>query len=191
LSRFAPAFVFCLHLGGPALALAAGASHHAPGEIPVEVFFQAANFTMFVLLLYFILRKPVRNFFSGRQAQFQQAMQKATETRVAAERRRDDILNRLRTIESTADESIRNARAEAEELKSKMIAEAREAAQRLEADSRRLAEIELARARVEIQTELVHKSVALSQSLLKEKIGEQDQRRLQSEFSDRVGGAEL
>lgn len=178
-------------LVAPALAFAQehgeahGGGHEAAG-LPTAVYYQAINFVLYAGLLFFFLRKPVKNYFSNRQADFKQALIKAEAARKEAETKKKEIQERLARLQNSSQDSIAQARAEAEALKAKILQDAAELSQKLREDARRTAELEIERAKHELREELLNQSVALAQKMLADKMVEQDQKRLQTEFVDKI-----
>lgn len=169
----------------PAMAHAAGGGHGADG-VPGIVTYQAINFVLYAALLFFLLRKPIKNFFKGREDSFKQALIKAEAARADAEKKRQEIQERLTKLEATADQSIAQAKAEAEALKNKIIQEAQELSKNLKDEARRTADIEIERAKLELRSDMLHQAVALSQKMLIDKIADNDQKRLQTEFVEKI-----
>lgn len=165
---------------------ASGGGHHSDG-IPTMVYLQAVNFGLYAILLFVLLRKPVKAFFSGRTATFDAALVKAKAAKDEAEAKKREVQDRLAKLQSSADQSIRDARTEAEALKTKIVAEAHEMATRMREEARRSASLEIERAKTELREELLTQSVALSKKILQEKMAENDQKRLQTEFADKIG----
>ena len=71
-------------------------------EIPREVYYQLLNFTIFVGLLFFFLRKKVVALFQEREANFKQALIKAEHARQAAENQKNMIKEKLQKLEAGA-----------------------------------------------------------------------------------------
>lgn len=173
-------------LVSPSLAVAASAGGaHAEG-IPSAVIFQAVNFVLYAALLYFVLRKPVVSYFRNREQDFKAALIKAEAARKEAEQRRQEIQDRLYKLESTTDQSIAQARADAEALKVKILQEAEQLSTNLREEARRTAALEVEKAKHQLREELLNQSVALSKKMLEEKMAEPDQKRLQTEFVDKI-----
>lgn len=170
----------------PAFAVAASGGAHHEGGIPSAVWYQFVNFGLFVALLAFVLRKPIRTFFTSREQGFKQALVKAESAKREAEAKRREIQERLSKLESTSQNAIAEARAEAEALKAKIIRDAEELTRNMKEDTRRTAEIEIERAKAELRQELLSQSVAMARQMLNDKINEPDQKRLQTEFVDKI-----
>lgn len=171
----------------PLAALAAGAgAGHGSGGIPSSVYFQAINFALFVGLMVYLLRGPIKSYFGNREKNYRQALAKAEAARKEAEARQRDMQQRLTKLESSAAETVANARAEAAALKAKIIADAQDLSRHLQEEATRTANIEIERAKTQLREEMLTQAITLSRKLLEEKIAEPDQKRLQTEFVDKI-----
>lgn len=181
-----------LALGTCLLSIVAFAADHgaaAHGEehgIPTAVILQAVNFAIYAALVIFFIRKPIRSYFESREAGFRQALVKAQEARREAEQKKTEIQNQLNELQSTQAESVEQARAEAETLKARIIQDAKDMAQRLREEAQRTTDFEVQRAKNELREDLLKQSVALASKILTEKMAEPDQKRLQTEFVDKI-----
>lgn len=155
-------------------------------EIPMAVTYQVINFVIYIGLLVYFLRKPIKNFFSTREQVYKQALVKAESARKDAERRKHEVEQRLNSLELSANETLADARAEAAAIKKQIQEEATVLAQRLRDEASRSAELEIERAKSELRDEMLVQSVALAKKLLQDKIAEPDQKRLQTEFVDKI-----
>ena len=162
-----------------------GGEHHAEG-IPMDVLFQTINFLLFAGLVIYFLRKPVKDYFADRSVNFRQALFKAEAARAEAERQKSEIETRLRALEGGANNSLAQAKADAAELRHKIVREAEELAAKLREDAKRTAEIELQRAKAELREEVLNQAVTAAKAVLSERIAETDQKRLQSEFVEKI-----
>lgn len=162
----------------------AGGEHH--DGIPTMLWLQVVNFTLYVGLLVFLLRKPVRNFFEGRVDGYNSALHRAAAQKTEAETKRREIQERLTKLESTSAQSIAEARAEAEALRQRVLVEARELSEKMRGEAQRTAQIELERAKFALRQEMLSQSMQLATKILSDKIQDQDQKRLQSEFVEKI-----
>ena len=141
--------------------LAAGGAHGAVHGVPWSqlIIPQMVNVSIFVLALVFLLRKPVKEFFAGKEAEFFSAVHKAAETKQAAEKAHTAIKARLSSLETNAEASRKEAIRESEEMKQRTIKEAQEAAAKSAAESEKGIFFERERAIAALRTELVNNSV--------------------------------
>ncbi len=167
----------------PVAAFAAGGGEHG---IPSVVGLQVINFAIYVALVYFVLRKPVREFFKSRVENYQQALRKAEHAREEAEAKKREIQERLATLENTSESSLANARKEAAAMLERIQREAEEFAQKLKFEANQTVAIELEKAKMELRRELLDQAVAMAEKMLRDKMVENDQKRLQTEFVDKI-----
>jgi len=165
--------------------LAAGGAHHGDG-IPAVVGWQTINFLIYAALLYFLLRKPTASFFKSRVENFQQALIRAEKAKSEAEAQRHEIEQRLKALENSAEQSYAQAQAEAKDLRNKIVFEAKGLSEKLKLDAQRTAEIELQRAKSELREEMLTQAVDAAKKILSERIAEPDQKRLQTEFVQKI-----
>jgi F-type H+-transporting ATPase subunit b len=189
MKRWIPVLLILL----PLLAFANEGGHEAVAHdaheshgIPSVVWYQVLNFGLYVALLVFFLRKHVVKFFREREASFKQALVKAEQAKHEAEKKRGEIHQRLTHLETSTEESLAKARAEAEALKAKIIAEAEELSAKMKEEAKRTAELEIERAKTHLREELLAQATEMSKKMLVEKMAEQDQKRLQTEFIDKI-----
>ncbi len=167
-----------LILISPSLTYAAG------GADIVKV--QAINFVIFAAILGFIMYKKVPPALAAKKAKYLEEMSKATRAREAAEKENKELQERLNTLKATANESVENAKKDAEALKEKNLADANEVAQRIKSEAVQTVKFEADRARLALREELIDQAVEKAGDILKSKMEDADQRRLQSEFVDKI-----
>jgi F-type H+-transporting ATPase subunit b len=133
-----------------------------------------------------LLRGPIGTYFRNRESNYKQALSRAEAARASAEQRRREVQDRLAQLEATAEQALATARTDAEGLRVKLLADAEESARTLREEAHKTAEREISRAKAELREELLSQAVALSANLLKDKMAETDQKRLQTEFVDKI-----
>lgn len=172
----------------PSLTLANEVSEHSNMDvhIPSSIFWAIINFAIYVAVMVFVLRKPIRQYFADREQSFKQALVKAQSARQDAENRKREITERLQKLESSASESLDSAKAEAEALKAKILKEAEELSKKLKEEAHRSAQHEVERAKVLLREELLQQSLEISKSLMAAKMADPDQKRLQTEFVNKI-----
>ncbi len=154
--------------------------------LPKEVIWQFVNFGLFVALLFFLLRKKVVAYFQEREASFKQALIRAEHARKEAEHQKNIIKEKLTKLEASAAADRAQAQKDAEELKFKIISEAKELVANLKKETERTAESEIQRAKLELRDELLNGAIEQAKKILKEKVNEPDQKRLQDEFVEKI-----
>lgn len=186
MSRLAPLAIFFV-------SLAAFAQEHGAHEVegPVEIPWgtvgvQAFNVILLFALLIYLLREMVVTHFKGRRQIYTELVQRAESAKTAAQNSHREIAQKLADLQKSADDNIRNAKAEAEALKQKLMSEAQTLAKKLEDDARRAVDIEIEKAKGQLRTELLSEAISVSREALKKTVGSSEQQRLQTEFVDKI-----
>lgn len=164
---------------------AAGGEHHEAG-IPMVLWLQVINFVLYIGLIVYLARTPIKEMFQGRYDGFFSALKKAEQAKAEAEAKRKEIQDRLTKLETSREESIQKARAEAAALRTQIIEEARALSSKLKTDAEKTALIEIERAKTELREDLLAQSVVMAKRILTDKMQDQDQKRLQTEFVDKI-----
>lgn len=159
------------------------AAHGEVPQIPYKlVTYQTINVGLMVAALIYFLREPVRNYFSQKKSDFLSAAQKAETARKAAEAERAQIQVRLSKLESTAEETIARARAEAADMKKQLIAEAEALSKRIRDEAEITARLEVEKAKNHLKETLIKESLEAARNQLASKVTAEDHQRLQSNF---------
>ena len=168
----------------PAFAFASGGEH---GAIPTKaILIQAFNFSILLGLLVYLLKTPAKTFFSSRGEEFREHLRKAEEAQKHAETQKRTIKERLETLRATAGESTEKVKADAEELKHKIVEDAKNLAGKLKVEAERTAQYELEKAVATVRDELVEAAMTSAEKNLITKVDASEQRRLRSEFVDKL-----
>jgi F-type H+-transporting ATPase subunit b len=164
---------------------AAGGEHHE--AIPMKLIaYQSINVGAMLIGLAIVLKKPLQSYFREKKASFLSAAQKAESARKSAEEERIKIQTRLEKLESTADESVSRARAEAADMKKQLIAEAEAASKRIRDEAATAAKLEVDRAKIQLREALIKEALELSRQNLASKVTADDHKRLQSDFIQNI-----
>ena len=183
MKRFFAMLIFFM----PVFVLAEEAAGEHEITIPYKtIFFQALNFGLFLLIIFVVARKAVARYFLDREEKFKQALLRAEAARINAEQQKRDIEQRLNLLEQSATENIEQARAEAKELKNKILHEAQDLSKNLRDEANRTAQVEIERAKGELREELLSQAMTMAKKVLNEKMVDQDQKRLQNEFVEKI-----
>lgn len=174
----------------PAIVLAAGGEHgggHHDAEIPKAVVYQAINVAILVAGIIYFTKDSIVQFFSERKTAYLAAAQKSAQAREQAEKEFVDIKNKLASLDTTRDESIKNAMNHAEDIKKQILAEANQVAQRIQEEAQLTARLEISRAQKELREQLLKDSIEAARVVLTKDIGAADQQKLQKDFINNIG----
>jgi len=165
-------------------ALAAGGD---PNIIPWGfIGVQVLNFSITMFLLVFFLKKPAKQLFASRYAEYNKKLAESQKALTDAQEKKNHIVDTIDNFRKTKGETLKRAEHDSTELKNKMIAEAESSANRIKADSETKIKIELASAKASLMDELLDRSVETAKDKMKQEIKPDDYTRLKGEFVDKV-----
>lgn len=167
--------------------MTANDAHHIPWKELVVP--QIVNFSLFLGLLIYLLRAPLRAHFTGKREAFEEHRKKAEEARVVAERQNAEVRANLNKLENESTQSVEQAKTDAVKLKQKIVVEAKEQATRLESEALKMAEFERARAMNVLKIELANNASAQAEALLSAKVDSSVQTKLSDDFVGKIQAA--
>jgi F-type H+-transporting ATPase subunit b len=173
-----------LVLLGPAAALAAG-----DGMISVDtsLIIQGINFILLLVVLNYLLYKPIVAKMQERTAAIQASLEEAKAARAEATRQQDENAARLRAAYQEAATIREQALKEAAEEQRKLVEAAQAEARRLVETAKAQTEAEIRRAREELRREVADLSVAVAEKLVRRSLRDEDHRRIVQEAISRIG----
>jgi F-type H+-transporting ATPase subunit b len=164
---------------------ASGGEHHSEG-IPKSVVYGAINFAGVLALLYYFTRDKVRSYFSSRHEKLTAAIREAKILKDEADRKHSEYTEKIRNLEREAGNILSQIRREGEETKARMIDEAKKLAETIEAEAKRAAQNEVEKAKAQLYDEVLQQALDGARSVLAKSVAENDQRRLQKEFVEKI-----
>lgn len=168
-------------------AFGAGAAEGEHHEIPWGLIIkQAVNFGVVIGVLIYLLKNKIGEFFRDRAASFDKLVVLARKAKEDAETQKRDISARLERLQATAQDSVEQAKREAEELKAKIQAEAKLLAEQIRQDAMKTAEREVHKAKQELREEVLSQAMKTTREVMKTSVKEVDQTRLQNEFVEKI-----
>lgn len=179
-------FIGLLIIVASSSASAAGGGHQKAGIPWGIIFTQAFNLTILLIVLYFALRKKVSKHFVDRASEYNALVNKAEDAKKEAEKSKKEIAQRLAKLKETSEQSLQQVKIEAEQLKTQIIEDARQLANKLEQDAKLAITYEIERAKNELRKELLARAVEDAEKSITADVKDQDLRRMQSEFVQRV-----
>jgi len=165
-----------------------GHEAHIPwGELVVP---QMVNFVLFVGVLIYFLRKPVKEHFLTKRQEFEEQRKKAEEAKVLAERKNFEIQSRLEKLEKEAVKNLEDAKKEAQSLKAKLVAESYVTAARIESEAGKMVEFEKYRVIAALRTELVTSSMRQASEHLNSRVDKKVKIQLNQDFINKMQAAQ-
>lgn len=186
---------FLLSLLLPVISFANSGAHgghevHFDAHAQKIVISQTINFIILVSLLTFLMKAKIKSFFADKKEAYVKAAEKSKAAQVSAESSFNELRVRLDKLQSTADESVSRARAEAADLKKQIIDEANALSAQIKRETETFAALEVEKGKRQIKSLLVSESIQLARAQLGTKISSEDHQRLQGDFIQNIQGVQ-
>ena len=187
IARILCAVTFLL-LFGPGLAWAA-TEEHGGGLISFDksLVVQGINFLLLLVLLNYLLYKPLVGKMQERTAAIQKSLEEAQAARAEAARQQEETAARLRSAYQEAASIREQALKEAAEEQRKLVEAAQTEARRLMDTARAQTDADIRRAREELCREVATLAVAVAEKLVRKSLREEDHRRIVDDAIARIG----
>jgi F-type H+-transporting ATPase subunit b len=150
---------------------------------------QLLNLALFLVLLWYFLRKPAADFFGNRKAGVAAALAKAEEDRRRAERLSEELKARLASIETELGSLREAARRDADAEHAALLAKSQADADQILAKTRADLDNRVRAARAELTAFAGDLSVDLARELLQKNVTAEDEKRLVEEGIANLAGA--
>ncbi len=139
------------------------------------VYFSLINFILLVVGLYFILKKPVKDFFKERNFLVKKGFEDAKQLKETADLQIEEYSSKIRNVETEVSKIIDEIRNEGELERNKIVSDAQKMAERLKMDSQKLIEQEFRKAKEKLKQEVIQLSVQLASEKIKQDMSETQQ----------------
>lgn len=149
----------------PAAAFAAD-GHGPPEANWTELGSQTLNFLIYVAVIVFLAKNPVRDFFKTRRADVAGAIESAQSATEAAEARLTETMAKIETFDSEREAILAEFRDLGDSERRKIVADAESEAAKIVRDAEQTASRELAQAREAVRSSLVNTALGKAQSQL-------------------------
>jgi ATP synthase F0 subunit b len=146
------------------------------------------NLILFVLLLFFILRRPIKNAFQTRRESIRRELTRAQEERNAALAKLQEVEERLARLDVETAAVREQAEREAVAERERIGRATEEEIRKLREQARREIENAGKAARAELREYAAEQSVRLAEEMLRQNIRPEDDARLVNEYVEDLGG---
>lgn len=171
----------------PAFCLASGGAQEVELESGFTLVMRLVNFVLLAGLLYYFLRKPIRNFLNQRQQGVREALEEAQRARAEAESRFRDLEKRLGQARKEMEELRRMLLEQGRQEKERILAHAHKEAEKIRKQAELTAEQELKKAKSLLRREAVELAARMAETILRQRIDSKDHERLIRQYVDSVG----
>lgn len=152
-----------------------------------DQFVKFFNLSLVLVVLYFILRKPVSNFFRERARKIDESLSAADASREEAKRKLAEVEAKVAGLEERIDEILAAAREEGAAEKARIIAAAERDAARILENAERGIESRVRAARMELKAYAAELALDRARKLLRERIDEEEDQRLLDRLLEDIG----
>ncbi len=148
--------------------------------------YKVLNFGLLAIVLFFLARKPVKNFFVSRKQGIEEDLTTLEQKKEAARKQVAEYEARLEKLNEESEKILADYERQGEEAKKRILAEAREQADKLEEMAKRNIEQEFETAKARLKEEIVEEAVEKAEALIRGAISTADQEKLVDEYLEKV-----
>lgn len=168
---------------------AGGEGGHGGGETKeriLDLVYRTINFIIFFAVLFFLVRKPLKQALSSRREAIQQELTDLEKKKEEAQREFEALTKRIANIKEERESILAEYRAEAEREKQKIIENAKKMADRIVDQAQKTIQQEIQKANQALRQEMADTAVRMAEDLLKKHITENDHKLLIGEYLAKV-----
>lgn len=148
--------------------------------------YKVLNFGLLAIVLFFLAKKPVKEFFQSRQKGIEEELTDLEQKKKNAEKELAEYESRLKNLNEESNRIMEDYVRQGEEAKKRIIAEAQEQAEKLEELAKRNIEQEFKTAKAALKNEIAEKAVEEAEALVRKSIADEDQDKLVDEYLKKV-----
>jgi len=181
-----PCLFSCVFWLAAAYASGGGEAGGQEGPNWSNFFWRSVNFLVLGGLLYWLLAKKVKAFFTGRRDGLRTALDEAATARETAEKKFREYSAKLDKASGEIEQISAMIRSQGFSEKERIIAEARKAAEKIKEDNRMRIEQEFSKASQQLRSEAVRLSAQMAEALLKKHIQAADHEAMVKDYIEKV-----
>ncbi len=161
-----------------------GGAHHEVSldDILKPMIFRFINFFIFVGVLIFVSKKPLRFFLAQRRKQVEEVIQTSAEQKAWAEQMFADYNRRLEGIGKEIDEIKVSLRKEGEFESARIISHSQEVAANLSRDTQMIAQAEIDTFKNDLRKQTIEMAAEVAREAVMRAVNQEDQQRLSEKF---------
>ncbi|MBU4344658.1 MAG: ATP synthase F0 subunit B [Desulfobacteraceae bacterium] len=162
-----------------------GGEHGTKGWVATDTY-KVMNFTVLIVGLFFLLRKPVAQALNARIKGIKDQLNELEVKKKEAEKKLAEYNERLLLLDKEAEEIIAGYIKQGNEAKARILEEAESEAKKLEEQASRNIDSEFKQAKSKLQKETFANALIKAEEIIKSKINSKDQDRLINEYLEKV-----
>tara|TARA_B100001248_G_scaffold262718_2_gene261469 strand:+ start:14547 stop:15080 length:534 start_codon:yes stop_codon:yes gene_type:complete len=156
-------------------------------EVRNLVFTQVLNFSLYLLLLFFLLRNKVKSYYNNRQAAYQEAVEKAAALKREAEQNQKEIQAKIDDIKNNFENMIDKAVVKAEANRVEIVDTAKRNAANLKAETEKTYRSQVNDAIQKLKSDLLDASISNAEEMIQSKMQRQDHENIQEHLVKSFG----
>ena len=158
----------------------------APKGWVITETYRVMNFTVLIVALFFVLKKPLSQALNARIKGIKEQLETLEDQKKEAEIQLAGYNEKLAQLEGEAEKLIQEYARQGEEAKTRIIQEAENSATKLEEQAKRHIEHEFNQAKKQLQTEILQVALVKAEEIITAKISSEDQDRLVDDYLEKV-----
>jgi F-type H+-transporting ATPase subunit b len=156
------------------------------GSMVSELFWRIANFSVMIIVLHLALTDKAVDFFKNRKLAISEAIDDATETKVTAEKRHEEVLAKFSKAKKEIEDIKSSFIEEGKKERQRLIENAEKEAEKIRVQAKKSIEQELIKAKLAIKTEASDLAIKMAEEILKKNIKKDDLSRMTKEYIEKT-----
>jgi len=148
--------------------------------------YRVMNFTVLIVALFFVLKKPLSQALNARIKGIKDQLETLEDQKKEAEIQLTGYNKKLAQLEGEAEKLIQEYARQGEEARARIIQEAENSAAKLEEQAKRHIEHEFNQAKKQLQAEILQVALVKAEEIITAKISSEDQDRLVDDYLEKV-----
>ena len=185
---FIPVAGIILAIGSIACASSGGDAHGGGGHNNwlITDTWKTLNFGILIIIGFFLLKKPVVEFFSSRKKNIEDEIKELEQKKTDAQNELAQYQAKFKNLDQESKQIIENYIKQGEEAKTRIIAEAQAQAEKLEDMAKHTIEQEFKSAKAKLQLEIAAQAMAKAEEVVRASISPDDQDKLVDQYLKKV-----
>lgn len=166
-----------------------GGGEHAAEQVSKwvkEDWYKVLNFTILVIVLFLVAKKPVKEFFTSRIKGIEEELTDLEQKKQEAEEKIVALETRLKDLDGESKKIVDTYIQQGKDAKKRILEQAKEEAAKLEDMAKRNIDMEFKAATAELKKEITEKAIFEAEKLIKSSISSKDQDKLVDDYLEKV-----
>lgn len=146
--------------------------------IPSSIYYSIINFTLFVVLMVYVLRKPLRQYLQTRRSVFEAMLVESQKAHKEAELKFKDYEARMARVESEVADLKKTAKEDGEKDRAAIVDQAKGHATKLKLDTQRMISQELRTSKELLKGTTIDLAIVLAERMLRQQLKPADHAKL-------------